>query len=90
MRRLRSKHEPVDMLPEYDFSGGARGKYASRFQKGTIMVVLDPDVAEVFPDPGSVKKALRALGHIIRDREERHLKNEAAEGWAALYSPPSF
>jgi hypothetical protein len=32
------------------------------------MVVLDPDVAEVFPDPKSVNKALRALGHIIRDR----------------------
>ena len=54
MRRVRSKREPEEMLPEYDFSGGVRGKYASRFAKGTIMVVLDPDVAEVFPDPRSV------------------------------------
>lgn len=68
MRKVRSRPEAEEMLPEYDFSGGVRGKYASRFRKDTIMVVLDPDVAEVFPDPNSVNKALRALGHIIRDR----------------------
>jgi hypothetical protein len=51
-----------------DFSGGVRGKYASRFAKGTIMVVFDPDVAKIFPDPRSVNNALRALGYIIRDR----------------------
>jgi hypothetical protein len=59
------------MLPEYDFSGGVRGKYANRFAKGTIMVVLDPDVAELFPDPKSVNSALRALGQIIRDRSRK-------------------
>jgi len=68
MKRARSRHETDEMLPEYDFSGGVRGKYAGRFTKDTIMVVLDPDVAEVFPDPKSVNKALRALSHIILDR----------------------
>jgi hypothetical protein len=68
MRKVRSRDEPEEMLQEYDFSAGVRGKYASRFAKDTIMVVLDPDVAEVFPDPNSVNKALRALSHIIRDR----------------------
>ena len=68
MKRPRSRQEPKEMLPGYDFSGGVRGKYAGRFTKDTIMVVLDPDVAEVFPDAKSVNKALRALGHIIRDR----------------------
>ena len=68
MRKVRSRREPEEMLPEYDFSGGVRGKYAARFAKDTVMVVLDPDVAEVFPDPNSVNEALRALGHIIRDR----------------------
>ena len=66
MKRVRSKDEPEAMLPEYDFSGGVRGKYASRFPKGTTMVVLDPDVAEVFPDPKSVNQALRALGRRIQ------------------------
>jgi hypothetical protein len=80
MRRVRSRDEPEEMLPEYDFSGGVRGKYASRFAKDTIMVVLDPDVAEVFPDPKSVNKALRALGHIVRDRARQTGRRQAASG----------
>lgn len=68
MKKARSSHPAEDMLPEYDFSGGVRGKYADKFAKGTIMVVLDPDVAKVFPDPKSVNKALRALGQILQDR----------------------
>jgi hypothetical protein len=68
MNKVRPRLQAEEMLPEYDFSGGVRGKYAGRFAKGTIMVVLDPDVAELFPDPKSVNKALRALGHIIRNR----------------------
>jgi hypothetical protein len=33
------------------------------------MVVLDPDVAAIFPDGKSVNTALRALGHVVRDRQ---------------------
>jgi hypothetical protein len=71
MKRVSPRDEPEEMLPEYDFSGGVRGKYADRFAKDTVMVVLDPDVAEVFPDPETVNKALRALGRIIRDRARK-------------------
>jgi hypothetical protein len=56
------------MLPEYDFSGGVRGKYAGRFTSDTIMVTLDPDVAQIFPDRKSVNRALRALSHIVRQQ----------------------
>jgi hypothetical protein len=68
MSNVRPGPEAEEMLPEYDFSGRVRGKYPNRFAKDTIMVVLDPDVAELFPDPKSVNNALRALGHIIRNR----------------------
>jgi hypothetical protein len=78
MRKARSKQPPDEMLPEYDFSGGVRGKYASRFAKDTIMVVLDPDVAEVFPDRHSVNKALRALGHIIQERAPKTGRRRSA------------
>ena len=61
MKKARPSQEPEEMLPEYDFSGGVRGKYAGRFAKDTVMVVLDPDVAELFPDSKSVNNALRAL-----------------------------
>jgi hypothetical protein len=38
------------MRPEYDFSKGVRGATAARFREGTNIVVLDPDVMDVFPD----------------------------------------
>ena len=52
------------MRPEYDFSKAKPNPYAARFTTGATVVVLDPDVAESFPDAQSVNAALRALaGH---------------------------
>jgi hypothetical protein len=53
--------EAAEMRPHYDFSGGVRGKYADRFSGGCTVVVLDPDVAKVFPDAASVNETLRGL-----------------------------
>lgn len=50
-----------DLRPEYDFSSGARGKHHMVYKEGTNVVVLDPDVAEAFPDASSVNRALRLL-----------------------------
>jgi hypothetical protein len=61
----RMKNDP-DMLEEYDFTGGVRGKYAKRYAAGTNVVVIDPDVAEYFPDHDSVNEALRGLTAIIK------------------------
>ena len=44
-----------------DFRGGVRGKYLARYRAGTNVVLLDPDVAEVFQDSASVNRALRAF-----------------------------
>lgn len=49
-----------EMLPEYDFRGGVRGKYAKRYAEGTNLVLLEPDLAAEFPDSQSVSRALRA------------------------------
>ena len=54
-----------DMLEEYDFSEGVRGKYAKRYGEGTNVVVIEPDVAEFFPDHDSVNDALRHLAAVI-------------------------
>ena len=54
------------MLREHDFRGGVRGKYAGRVCAGSNVVVLDPDVAPVFPDSKSVNDALRALVKIAK------------------------
>ncbi len=51
----------IEMLEEYDFSGGRRGVYAERYAEGTNLVALPPDIAAVFPDSESVNDALRTL-----------------------------
>lgn len=56
----------LDMVAEYDFSTGVRGKYSKRYAEGSNVVVLDPDVVDLFPDSASVNHALRALAGIIR------------------------
>jgi hypothetical protein len=64
-KAAKTKRDP-DMLDEYDFSSGVRGKYAKRYAEGTNVVVLAPDVAALFPDADSVNNALRALVRIAR------------------------
>jgi hypothetical protein len=60
-------NDDYEMRDHYDFSDGVRGKYAERFQAGSKLVVLDPDVAAEFPDAESVNKALR----VILERKKR-------------------
>jgi hypothetical protein len=59
MSKTETKGEDLDMRPYYDFSGGVRGKYVYRFAGSCKVVVLEPDVAEVFPDAASVNETLR-------------------------------
>jgi len=70
MKRKDSKsvraHRQDDLRPEYDFSAGVRGKHAAQYAAGTNVVVLDPDVVEVFPTAEEVNEALRALARLIR------------------------
>ena len=72
----RTKNDP-DMLEEYNFSSGVRGKYTKRYVEGTNVVVIDPDIVEYFPDQDSVNDALRTLAALIRRREnaEQAAKN---------------
>lgn len=44
--------------PEYDFSGGFRGKYYKAYRQSSNVVILDPDVAEIFRDSASVNETL--------------------------------
>jgi len=65
-----NNREMADVLrPEYDLSklrGWVRGKYAKRFQQGTNLVLLSPDVARYFADEQSVNAALRSLVSIAK------------------------
>lgn len=61
----KAKSELNDWLrPEYkrsDFGEIVRGKYAYRIRKSTNVIVLDPQVAKVFPNDEAVNNALREL-----------------------------
>ncbi len=67
---MKRMQKDPDMLEEYDFSKGVRGKYAKRYAEGTNVVVIEPDVAKVFPENDSVNHALRSLVEIIRRQKK--------------------
>ncbi len=48
-----------DDIPEMDLRGGVRGKYYERYMEGTNVVLLEPDLADVFHDSAVVNQALR-------------------------------
>jgi len=73
MKKVRRKNSDLEILDEYDFSSGVRGEYAKRYEKGSNIVVLDPDVAKVFSDRESVNQSLRALAEIIHRQEQKNL-----------------
>ena len=75
---MKVMNNDPDMLEEYDFSNGVRGKYAKRYAEGTNVVLIDPDVAEFFPDHDTVNDALRSLIRIIKKKQNRF--GEQADG----------
>jgi hypothetical protein len=58
---MNENPKPIDEddIPEIDFSPGVRGKYYERYQEGTNVVLLEPDLAKVFRDSSVVNQALR-------------------------------
>jgi hypothetical protein len=64
MKKARKPQRKKQAIPDIDFSGGVRGKYAARFAEGINLVALSPDVAEIFPDSTAVNEALRTLARM--------------------------
>ena len=53
-----------DLEKEYDLKSlgkGVRGKYFEQYQKGTNVVVIDPDLSKAFPNAKAVNDALRKV-----------------------------
>jgi len=73
MKKAKSKRvkeaDRDTMRPEYDFSKGVRGVTAARYREGTDIIVLDPELMDVFPDSDAVNEALRALAPVLRRRK---------------------
>lgn len=74
MKKAQKKTEDIEMREEYDFSGGVRGKYAKRYAEGSNVIVLDPELAEMFPDSKAVNEALKYLAKLVRQTQKKLLK----------------
>ena len=68
---MSSGKKPDDLRAEYDLAtlkNGERGKYSRRYQQGSNLVVIDPDLAKAFPNAKAVNDALRE----VLSRRKRH------------------
>ncbi len=64
MKKASAKEIEDELRPEYDLSqlkGGVRGKYYRKATAGTNLVLIEHELADVFPDSESVNRALRML-----------------------------
>jgi hypothetical protein len=64
MKKASEQEMNNDLRPEYDLSqlkGGVRGKYYRKATAGTNLVLIEHELADVFPDSESVNRALRML-----------------------------
>jgi len=68
--KARARKRTVDELrPTYkrsDFGLLVRGKYLDRLRQKSNVVVLDPRVAELFPNADSVNSALLSLAEVAK------------------------
>jgi hypothetical protein len=65
-----------NLRSQYDLSklkNRVRGKYVERFQQGTNLVLLEPEVAEAFPDSEAVNNALRMLMQVAENQSQKNL-----------------
>jgi len=69
MKKESVKARNNGLRPEYDLArlkGGVRGKYYRRAIAGSNLVLIEPELASVFPDSESVNRALRMLAETAR------------------------
>lgn len=69
MKKKASKPTPDELRTEYkrsDFRSLVRGKYVDQLRIKSNVVVLDPEVAAVFPNADAVNEALRSLSEIAK------------------------
>lgn len=84
-RAGRTDSDRDTMRAEYDFSKAVRGATATRYAQSANVVVIDPEVLDVFPDGLAVNETLRALAPVLRrgQSSSRSARPRGAGGSAA-------
>ena len=77
---MRKAKKPAadELRSEYkrsDFGTLVRGKYTEQIQTSSNVVVLDPEVADLFPNAAAVNAALRSLAEIARRAGSRRSRS---------------
>ncbi|HEY3303960.1 MAG TPA: hypothetical protein VGL70_10555 [Candidatus Binatia bacterium] len=91
MKKAFTNKQVDELRPEYDLSklkGGVRGKYYEQALAGTNLVLIEPDLTNIFPDTNSVNRALRLLadaaeaaaGHTRRVRKAPNNRHKRTAG----------
>ena len=76
--KRKRRDERDTMRAEYDFSAAVRGVTAARYARGSNIVVIDPEVLDVFPDGARVNQALRALAPVLREQRRAAKQRRSA------------
>jgi hypothetical protein len=79
MSQKPDRNQNDDMRPEYDLRGGVRGKFFKEYQKGSNIVLLEPDVVTVFRDSATVNEALRLLIRVAEKKAVTGTKRRAPD-----------
>lgn len=58
-----------EMREYYDFSGAARGKHHKKFEEGSNVILLEPEIADMFPTSKEVNEILRPLAKRKREKQ---------------------
>ncbi|MDQ3129473.1 MAG: hypothetical protein M3Q99_01770 [Acidobacteriota bacterium] len=72
-----NKDSKDELREDYDLSkldNRVRGKYVERYRQGTNLVLLEPEIAEAFPDSDSVNNALRMLMQVAENQTKSGLR----------------
>ncbi len=80
-KKLQSEKD--DMLSEYDFRSGVRGKYAKRFANGTNLIKIDPSLLSIFPNSESVNLVLHDFVNLLQ-----HFKNASSKMYPEVTNQP--
>ena len=77
MRKGPAAKQSDELRREYDLSqlkGGVKGKYYHRVVTGTNLVLIDPDLATLFPNSEAVNRALRLLADTAHAATTRKMR----------------
>jgi hypothetical protein len=67
--KTSAKAPSDDLRTQYkasDFPGLVRGKYTGRLRERSNVIILDPELIDLFPNSEAVNSALRSLSEIAR------------------------